>query len=1170
MKQIILLFSLGISKILFSQSSFSENLMQNVTAANLSQGVTNVQIPFKDLSIDGYKVNVGLTYNTKGVLVNTDAGVVGLNWNIAGLGLIMREIRDGADEAKTTGRYSVVTACPPDGLGNHICYEKCYTVDVKDNQGYFYNLSTLKTNTQNAVNTINTFPLQKFVPSGGNVIKYPAPYDDSMLNIDTEPDIFKVTLPNGEYFEFYFDLDKKIKIKSGDFSNYVINYSQEGNQFKGFSIKNDNGITFHFNNYESTTDGTSNQRYVDIQKNTSFVFVPDRLPRCGNFSTLQQNLLNEQASTAWYLSKIVNQFGEEINYKYEIYNVLGWSKTTVGDYLTKYSLPLLNIVYTNNTALLFKKLKLREDVLNNGYVSNLPEIESVEIYDINKIKNTDLSWTLKDAISNNNSTHLVSLLSKVKFNYFYSTAQGSNSNYDNAIYKRMFLDNVLFKNKENENEKYYRFKYYGDLNTIPSKISDSRDGFGYIRINTFLDYWSGGSDFNDTVLGNLKSIETNDAVQNLFYEKNYYQKTMQGPLPNTVGAGVRIHKIITKTKDEEYIKEFNYGIGHAYRPNITRSNDSKISPTTSDVYYDFVTEATKSKNNVIKDSTVYKYSLFNDNKPINEPIQMGNVSYKSDLLTGYTLSDAGSSTGGGGTTYFYNKHIEYDPFLNSRDNFNLLNGKLLYKGNFNDVGVKVSESFFDYDTNVIEEKFLYAKIGEGGIYTIRQIYNPLRKQTDIVLFNGKEVKKTTELFYNYRKLLNRKIENDGINEYETNYEYAHEINNNIGTALLANNNYNSLVKTTIKKNGLIFSSQKNVYENLASKKLECYRNALGQPTGCTDLVTSPIIKTSTLSGIDGINFPSASDKVTKLHYYNTVAETADQNGQYTSYINGYNNSYAIAVVKGAKYNDIKDNPHILPAVDASNSGTESDLVLALDNLRNDVSLSDYQTTTYTYRPSIGVSTVTPPSGIREQYKYDSSNRLQKVIDINGNILKEYNYNYSPIIFYSVEKSGEFTRTNCGPGTTAGTAIYKVLSGKYTSTISQEDADQKAAIDVLTNGENYANINGICTSYVCTITPTYLADIYYSSFQEISPNRIKAYLSLPLTNTSGGPAPTWSNGVFIGTLGSLCRPSSYKYVSVSSGGSSWNVSIAPTGIVTLTSTGGVSPGPISLTFEYDKN
>lgn len=1171
MKQIIVLFFLCISEILFAQSSFSENLMQNVTAENLSQGVTNVQIPIKELSIDGYKVNLGLTYNTKGVLVNADAGVVGLNWNIAGLGLITREVRGGADEAKTTGRSSILTHCPPNGNGGYdFCYEKCYDVMVKDNQGLFYNLSNLKANTQNAISNINTFPLQKFVPSGSNGNKYPAPYDDSMFDIDTEPDIFKAILPNGEYFEFYFDLDKKIKIKSGEYSNYIITYDQEGNQFKGFTIKNTDGITFYFNNYETTTDGTSNQKYVNISKNSAFQFAPQRLPRCNAFSTLQESLLNEQASTAWYVSKIVNQFGEEINYNYGIYNVLGWSKTKDDNFLSKYTLPVLNLVYTNSTGIRFKKEKLREDVLNNGYVSNFPEIESIEIYDLNKLKNTDIAWTLSAAFSNNDLTNL-NLLNTVKLNYFYSLSEGADANYDNAVYKRMYLDNIIFRNKENKNEKFYRFKYYGNLNTIPNKISDSRDNFGYTRINTNLDYYSGGTDFNDTVLGNLKSIESNDVLQNFYYEKNYFQKIQQGPLPSTVGAGVRIKKIVTTTKDQEYVKEFNYGIGHAYFPIITESNDRKINPSASDVNYDFVTTTTKSIDNVVKDSTVYKYSLFNDYKPIDQPIPMGNVIYKSDLLTNYKLTPApGSYTNNSGTTYFFNRINGGYPYLNSRDNFNLLNGKLLYVGNFNDTGQKVSESFFDYDTDVIEEKFLYAKRGEGGVYTIRQINKPLRKQTDILIFNGKEVKKTTSLFYNGKKLLNRKIENDGISEYETNYQYAHEINDYIGAALLANNNYNSLLKTTIKKNGLIFSSQKNVYENIASKKLECYRNALGQPTGCGDLITSPIIKTSTLSGIDGINFPNASDKVTKLHYYNTVAEIVDQNGQYTSYINGYNNSYAIAVIKGAKYNDIKDNHRILPAVNASNSGTESNLVLELDNLRNDVSLSDYQTTTYTYKPSIGVSTVTPPSGIREQYQYDSSNRLQKVIDINGNILKEYKYNYSPIVFYSAEKSKEFIRTNCGPGTTAGTAIYKVVSGKYSSTISQEDADQMAVNDLLANGENYANINGTCTSYVCTITPTYLADIYYSSFQEISPNRIKAYLSLPLTNTSGGSAPSWSNGVFIGTLGSLCRPSSYKYISVSSGGSSWNVSLGPTGIVTLTSTGGSSPGPISLTFEYDKN
>ena len=42
---------------------------------------------------------------------------------------------------------------------------------------------------------------------------------------------------------------------------------------------------------------------------------------------------------------------------------------------------------------------------------------------------------------------------------------------------------------------------------------------------------------------------------------------------------------------------------------------------------------------------------------------------------------------------------------------------------------------------------------------------------------------------------------------------------------------------------------------------------------------------------------------------------------------------------------------------------------------------------------IGVTSITPPNGIREIYHYDAANRLEKVVDINGNILKEYKYQY---------------------------------------------------------------------------------------------------------------------------------------------------------------------------------
>lgn len=1170
MKKIILLLFICISCILFSQSSFSENLMQKMTTENLSEGTANVRVPIKDVSIDGYKLNLGLTYNTKGVLVNADAGVVGLNWNFSGLGLIVREVRDGGDEVKTTGNYSIYTHCPPDGDGNYNCYDKCYNVNVKDNQGLFYNLSALKSNTQNAVNNIHTFPLQRWYTSGTISIGYPAPYDDSMLDIDTEPDIFKVSLPNGEFFEFYFDLDKKVKIKSGDYSNYIITYSQTGNHFSGFTIKNADGITFYFSNYEATTDGTSNQDYVSIPKNTPFKFAPERLSPCDPLTITQQNLLNEQVSTAWYISKIVNQFGEEINFNYGVHNVLGWSIKKSGVSLTKYTMPMLNLIYTNSTAILFKMPKLRQDVLNNGYVSNLPEIESIEIYDVNKLKNTDITWTIPVSLAVNDLSNF-NLLSTVKLNYFYSQTAGADPNKDDAIYKRMHLDNVLFKNKENKNEKYYRFKYYGDVNKIPIKIGGAQDGYGYTKF-----YGSPGSAsdpfFDDTIIGNLKSIETNDALQSFYYEPNYYQKTDQGSLSRTTGAGVRIQKIITKTRDQEYIKEFKYGnngVGHAYFNTNTESNGRKIDPLASDVYYEFVTEMTKSKNNIVKDSTVYKYHVFKD-IPATGPIPLGNSIYKSDLLTGYTLTRSGSSGNNSGNTFFYNKQTGKYPYLNSRDNFNLVNGKLLYVGNFSNTGQKVSESFFDYDINVSEDKFLFARRGEGGVYTIRQINMPLKKQTDVILYNGKEVKRVTNLLYNNKNLLNKKTESDGINEYETSYQYAHEINDFIGSAFLGNNGINPLALTTKKKDGLIISSEKNVYEMIGSKRLECYRDFFGMPSGCADVVTYPIIKTHSLTGVDGTNFPVVSDKVTQLNYYNTVAETQDKNGQYTSYINGYNNAYAIAVVKGARYDNIKDISSVTSAITASNNGDESTLIAKLDLLSGDPQLSDYQITTYTYKPSVGISTITPPSGIRENYYYDSSNRLEKVKDINGNILKEYKYNYIPIVFSSAEKSKTFTRMNCGSGTTAGTATYAVTAGKYTSLISQEDADQQAENDIMLNGQSYADINGVCTPYVCSITPTYLADIYYSSFQEISTNHFRAFLSLPLTNSSGGSAPNWSNGVFIGTLGPLCRPLSYKSISATSSGSSWSISIAPTGEVTLRSTGGTSSGPISLTFEYDKN
>ncbi|WP_223560111.1 RHS repeat domain-containing protein [Chryseobacterium lathyri] len=129
-------------------------------------------------------------------------------------------------------------------------------------------------------------------------------------------------------------------------------------------------------------------------------------------------------------------------------------------------------------------------------------------------------------------------------------------------------------------------------------------------------------------------------------------------------------------------------------------------------------------------------------------------------------------------------------------------------------------------------------------------------------------------------------------------------------------------------------------------------------------------------------------------------------GLSTSFIYGYNKTQIIAKIEGAKYDDIKNSPLVIAAVNASNDdlvnpASENALVMALDNLRKDSSMTGYQITAYTYNPLIGLTTTTTPNGQRETYEYDSSGRLKTVRkmekDASGNAVyktvKEYKYNY---------------------------------------------------------------------------------------------------------------------------------------------------------------------------------
>ena len=74
------------------------------------------------------------------------------------------------------------------------------------------------------------------------------------------------------------------------------------------------------------------------------------------------------------------------------------------------------------------------------------------------------------------------------------------------------------------------------------------------------------------------------------------------------------------------------------------------------------------------------------------------------------------------------------------------------------------------------------------------------------------------------------------------------------------------------------------------------------------------------------------------------------------------------------------------------------------------------------------------------------------------------------IFYNVQTSATATKNDCGTGYTGSVATYSVAAKKYSSTVSQIDADNMATTDLNVNKQAYANTNGTCTAISQTGPP----------------------------------------------------------------------------------------------------
>jgi len=221
-----------------------------------------------------------------------------------------------------------------------------------------------------------------------------------------------------------------------------------------------------------------------------------------------------------------------------------------------------------------------------------------------------------------------------------------------------------------------------------------------------------------------------------------------------------------------------------------------------------------------------------------------------------------------------------------------------------------------------------------------------------------------------------------------------------------------------------------------------------------------------------------------------LVQATPKSGIPTTTIWGYNQTKPIVRIEGASYANIMQafnldptNPNsylqleIVKKSDLDKDDlSEANFIAELNNFRNKIELKDFKITSYVYDPLIGVKAIIQPMGIIEKYQYDSQNRLEKIIDKNEKIIKEFKYNYASLpaavpTFYNETKSKTFTRKNCGIGYGSGTYTYTVPAETYSSTISLSDANQKALDDININGQNEANQNLICYASECPFNVT---------------------------------------------------------------------------------------------------
>jgi YD repeat-containing protein len=517
-----------------------------VNGPNINEftGMADVNIPLYNLkTASGFELPIKLRYNTKGVKVEDYGGSIGMNWDITGIGMIVRNQHDRPDEIKNHIGHSRIEYYSSDIIADsdHTWYT--------DNVGWFYSKTILKNNI--LYREQHPIPEPLFGPFVSNKLSgYPDfstnagtrlfPNEKELTgsqSIDAGADDFQVFLPNGSSFSFYFNDNLMPIIKNSE--NYRITYADaDFNGIVGFTVLDDNGTMYVFDKREldyletaTLRNEYKNALYATSQKYPSTIALDRNLMwKTSTGVSDALTYLNRLYAKAWHLTKIITKTKEEISFKYDskkTYRVMKGANSQIlrnnetivmSDYLSsprsdvsvivRNEIQELTSITSKDVTILFNYDQLREDLLSSGNFSTARKMNQV-------IVKNNFNQIIKNYL--------------FKQSYIKSSLTGANqleSDIDLGVLKRLYLDgiNEVGNLGSDIGALKYKFEYY-NRGLLPNKQSFNQDYWGYFKnissshLTYIPDLWFyplNGRDNQDKSSYSIYSRALSDAESNKF------------------------------------------------------------------------------------------------------------------------------------------------------------------------------------------------------------------------------------------------------------------------------------------------------------------------------------------------------------------------------------------------------------------------------------------------------------------------------------------------------------------------------------------------------------------------------------------------------------------------------------------------------------------------------